>query len=716
MAAASDVLREMATGEAAWRRRFAAAARAGSLLLYESDRRTGAITWEGDIRQVLGYEPGEMGGYQWWYDRVHADDRPLVQEAMQRGLSTVQPFAVEYRLRRADGSYCTVLDQAEVETGPAAEVVRVVGTLQDITARKQADEHRARLAAIVEASEDAVVSATLDGVFTSWNHSAERLFGYSAEEAIGAPITLILPEDLLEQRRHVVEKLRRGERVEPRETIRLTKSGQRIPVSVSFGGIRDARGELVGIAATARDISGRRRAEQQIKESAERYRALSEATREGIAIHDGNRIVEANAAFGLLFGCQPAEIIGRAPWDFIAPEARQDAIARATGGAAEPYESVGLRRDGSRFPIEVCARTVAYQGRPMRVKLVRDLTMQKAAEADLRHGRELLQRILDAIPVMIALYRPDAKVLQLNPAFERLTGWSTEEAREFDLMAACYPDPTYREEVRAFMASLEDGWRDLVMATKDGRVLQTSWANIRLSDDTHVGIGIDITERKQSEEQRELLLAELTHRVKNLLAVLQALASQTSRNSASIEEFRTVFEGRLRALARAHALLFEGRWQGADLQTLIEQTLDAHRVDRPEAIEVAGPAVTLAPKQGLALGLALHELGTNAAKYGALSTGAGRIRITWEVEGRDGERCVRLEWRELGGPEVRPPTKHGFGTTLIERSFEHELGGAAELLFAATGLCCRASFRLDAAFREPVEDGLREDAPASNDE
>jgi PAS domain S-box-containing protein len=714
LAAATDVLRGVATGEAEWRRRFAAAARAGGLLLYESDRRTGAIAWEGDTRQVLGYDPAEMGGYDWWYERVHADDRALVEAAMARGLGAAQPFAVEYRLRRADGCYCTVLDQAEVETNAGGEVARVVGTVQDITARRQADEHRARLAAIVEASEDAVVSATLEGVFTSWNHSAERLFGYTAEEAIGAPITLILPEDLLDERRQVVEKLRRGERVEHCETIRLTKSGQKIPVSVSFGGIRDVWGELVGIAATARDISGWLQAEQQNKENAERYRALSEVTREGIAIHDGNRIVEANAAFGFLFGCQPAEIIGRAPWDFIAPEARNDAVARATSGTAEPYESVGLRSDGSRFPIEVCARMIAYQGRPMRVKLVRDLTAQKTAEADLRHERELLQRILDTIPVMIALYRPDAKVLQLNPAFERLTGWSTEEARAIDLMTACYPDPVYREQVRAFMASLEEGWRDIVMTTKDGRVLQTSWANIRLPDHTHVGIGIDITERKQSEEQRELLLAELSHRVKNLLAVLQALASQTSRNSASIEEFRTVFEGRLRALARAHGLLFEGQWQGADLQTLIEQTLDAHRVDRPEAIEVAGPPVTLAPKQGLALGLALHELGTNAAKYGALSTGAGRIRISWELDNREGQRWVRLDWQELGGPQVRPPTKHGFGTTLIKRTFEYELGGSAELLFKATGLRCRASFPLSVALRAQAKDGVGDHAPASD--
>ena len=115
MAAATDGLRKTPTGEAQWRRRFAAAARAGGLVLYESDRRSRSISWEGDTKQVLGYAPSEMGGYDWWYDRVHADDRTLVAAAMARGLSTAQAFAVEYRLGRADGSYY------QVENGTAID-------------------------------------------------------------------------------------------------------------------------------------------------------------------------------------------------------------------------------------------------------------------------------------------------------------------------------------------------------------------------------------------------------------------------------------------------------------------------------------------------------------------------------------------------------------------------------------------------------------------
>ncbi|MBE7550485.1 MAG: response regulator [Anaerolineales bacterium] len=125
--------------------------------------------------------------------------------------------------------------------------------------------------------------------------------------------------------------------------------------------------------------------------------------------------------------------------------------------------------------------------------------------AALDRERELLQKIFDKIPVMIVLYRPDTRVLQLNQEFERVTGWSTEEARQGDLMARCYPDPTYREEVQAFMESAQEGWKDIVMTTREGQTLQTMWSNLRLSDETQVGIGVDITERKRAEESQKLL-------------------------------------------------------------------------------------------------------------------------------------------------------------------------------------------------------------------
>jgi two-component system CheB/CheR fusion protein len=202
-----------------------------------------------------------------------------------------------------------------------------------------------------------------------------------------------------------------------------------------------------------------------------------------------------------------------------------------------------------------------------------------------------------------------------------------------------------------------------------------------------------ITERKRWEDELQLLARELSHRVKNTLAVVQALASQTNGRIRSVEAFREAFVGRLQALARAHNLLLDANWRSADLKTLVEQMLDAYRVDHPEVVEVEGAPVALSPRQGLGLSLMLHELGTNAAKYGALSRPEGRVQVSWQIE-EASDRRLRLKWEERHGPRVKPPTEKGFGLRLIERAASAELDGAAELSFARDGLTCDLVFPL----------------------
>jgi two-component system CheB/CheR fusion protein len=204
---------------------------------------------------------------------------------------------------------------------------------------------------------------------------------------------------------------------------------------------------------------------------------------------------------------------------------------------------------------------------------------------------------------------------------------------------------------------------------------------------------IEITERKRWEEELQLLARELSHRVKNTLAVVQSLAMQTDGGVQSVEAFRGAFVGRLQALARAHGILLDTNWRSADLKTLVEQTLAAYRIDHPEVAEIEGEPVALTPQQGLGLSLMLHELGTNAAKYGALSQREGRLRVSWQVEERS-DRHLRLKWEERGGPRVTPPTDRGFGLQLIERAVSYELEGALELDFARDGFVCEVVFPL----------------------
>lgn len=199
----------------------------------------------------------------------------------------------------------------------------------------------------------------------------------------------------------------------------------------------------------------------------------------------------------------------------------------------------------------------------------------------------------------------------------------------------------------------------------------------------------DTSARSHAEGHRDVLIRELSHRVKNVLATAQAIASQTLSRSGSLEIFQTAYLGRLRALARAHDLLVGEGWAGADLGQLVRLTL---RPYPSEQIVAEGPALTMRPKAGVALVMILHELATNAIKYGALSAPSGTVSIAWRTQDMDGSSQVRLDWIEKGGPLVKPPSRRGFGSELIERGIPYELRGKAVLDYREEGFRCTLSF------------------------
>jgi PAS domain S-box-containing protein len=191
----------------------------------------------------------------------------------------------------------------------------------------------------------------------------------------------------------------------------------------------------------------------------------------------------------------------------------------------------------------------------------------------------------------------------------------------------------------------------------------------------------DISEQKLAEERQGLLINELNHRVKNTLATVQAIAFQTLKGDIPLVEARSRFEARLLALSRAHNLLTERNWAGAALQDVAREATDYLAQER---FTLSGQPVWLAPRAALAIALALHELGTNAAKYGALSTDKGRVDLSWTLKGDD----LRIDWKEREGPVVREPDRRGFGSRLIERNLSTDLGGSARLLFEPEGVHC----------------------------
>lgn len=196
---------------------------------------------------------------------------------------------------------------------------------------------------------------------------------------------------------------------------------------------------------------------------------------------------------------------------------------------------------------------------------------------------------------------------------------------------------------------------------------------------------VDITERKAGEEHLRLLMRELTHRSKNLLAVIQALARQTSRHAGSLDNFLEEFSARLQALSRSHDLLVQEEWHSAGLRDLVRSQL-GHYIDRDDSqISIEGPAVHLKPEAAQSLGLALHELAVNAAKYGALSTPGGRVNVHWDAENGRG---IKIRWTERDGPKVERPKKHGFGTMAIQRNLSRSLEADVDLNFEKDGVSC----------------------------
>jgi two-component sensor histidine kinase len=214
----------------------------------------------------------------------------------------------------------------------------------------------------------------------------------------------------------------------------------------------------------------------------------------------------------------------------------------------------------------------------------------------------------------------------------------------------------------------------------------------------------EISERKRAEERQQVLLAELSHRVKNTLAIVRSIATQTLGNAASLEAFAPMFNGRLGALAVAHGLLTHTAWGEVELGELIRRIVAPYENGGPGNITIEGPPVRLPARQVVPMTLMLHELATNAAKYGALSCEAGRLAVTWTVEGRGAARQVGLRWRESGGPRVEPPTRKGFGAALIERSMAYELDGEAHLDYRPDGLCCTLLFPLGGAGEDQLQE------------
>jgi two-component sensor histidine kinase len=353
---------------------------------------------------------------------------------------------------------------------------------------------------------------------------------------------------------------------------------------------------------------------------------------------------------------------------------------------------------------------MAVDGVPSLSAIVTDMTERKRAE-ETAMAERFTRSIVDQLTDPVVVCDQHGRISNVSAAAKRLAvvppvGCLLGEAFPIVADDGGAPESARRAVADAVVAAAMSGRPvhslEVLLATgaADGAHFLLSAGPFLDSRGQTVGCIValtDITPRRRAEEQHRVLLAELNHRVKNNLAIVRSVATQTMSSSSggSLATFQKAFDGRLSALALAHDILTQTGWQHADLETLIEQVISPYRTGgSQDRIDVRGPALQVPPQFVLPLAIVFHELATNAAKYGALSVSAGRVTIAWKSNARGEEPDIALIWRETQGPEVHTPTRDGFGSTLIRRTMAYELDGEALLEYCRDGLVCTIRFPL----------------------
>ena len=349
------------------------------------------------VISITGYTPDELtSGRTHWAQLQHPDDVAWTWEAVQSAARKHQPFQFEYRIRHKDGSERWVWEQGQGVYNGTDEPVAFEGFITDVTERKRAEAASATLAAIVESSDDAIISKSLDGVITSWNKSAERIFGYTASEAVGQPITMLIPPDRLDEEPKILERLKRGERVDHFETIRVRKDGSRLDISLTISPVKDADGRIVGASKVARDITERKQAEAALRVREQELADFFDNAALGLHwVGPDGIILRVNQAELDLLGYTRDEYVGHHIAEFHADQHVIEDILRRlhAGEELHDYEARLVCKDGTIKHALIDSNVLWEQGQFIHTRcFTRDITAQKQAEALLQQAHATLEQ------------------------------------------------------------------------------------------------------------------------------------------------------------------------------------------------------------------------------------------------------------------------------------------------------------------------------------
>jgi PAS domain S-box-containing protein len=659
-------------------------------------------TWNAGAQRLFGHGETEARGRMIseliWPAAYGPESSRLYAAAMYRRAAVMK----ETVRRHKDGHLVPV----EITVSPIFDGTARIGgfsvMIRDISERRRAEEAQARLAAIVTSSADAIISETLDGIITSWNDAAERMFGYPAAEMIGQPGRRLVQADRLRQENEVLDCLARGECMNRYETTHLAQDGHTFDASIGISPLRDAEGRTTGVSKIISDITERKRTEARLAEREAQLALFVENAPAAIAMFDTNMICLAASRrfltdYQVPEGVQVIGVSHYEPFPDVPPRWREVHRRVLAGEELSADEDPFIRADGRtdwcRWTMKPWRRADGRIGGALLFTEV--INAQVEARRAIAESEARFRATFENATVGIAHVAPDGRWLRVNEALCRILGYPADE-----LHATSSQDVTHPDDLEADLSQLAQ-MRDGKISSYglDKRYLRKDrvavWCRRTLSCvrdsqgaiDYFVIVVEDITERKAHEEQVQMLMREVTHRAKNMLSLVHAIARQTAARAP--EQFIERFTERIQALAANQDLLVRNEWRGVDVEDLTRAQL-AHFADLVGTrIILRGPKLRLNAAAAQAIGLALHELATNAGKYGALSTGDGRVDVRWRAEGAYFTMC----WTERNGPPVSPPQRQGFGSTVMTSMAERTVDGKVHLDYAPAGLTWRLTCR-----------------------
>lgn len=683
--------------------------REGYLIQYNSE----AVTLWGRIPNVDGSRERFCGSH-----RLFLPDGTILPpevcpmaDAIRSGTNTRNAEVV---MERPDGSRFTALVNIRALKDQQGNIQGAINCFQDISATKAIEKEILRtkndLEDFFENSAIGLHIVSNEGIILRANKAELNILGYTAEEYIGRHIAdFHVDEPTIGE---ILQKLSSNEELH-RYPARLRARDGSVKHVLITSNSRFEDDRFINTRCFTMDVSDLYEAERARRESDERLAATYEAATVGITeADDAGRLLRVNDAICKMLGRSQEQLLTMTFFDYTYEDDRatdRAFYARQVRGEIGTY-SIRKRAhkpDGTIVHLDVHASAVRDQeGRFLYgVRVVQDVTEAKRMEDRVRESEQRLRNLLEALPAAVYTTDADGRITFFNKACVEMSGRIPQIGDEWCVTWRLYSadgTPLPHEHCPMAIALKEDRpvrSVEAIAERPDGTFVPFLPYPTPLHDADGKLIGavnmlIDITERKQAESRQKTLIDELNHRVKNTLATVQSLALQTARHSDSLRDFISRYESRLLGLARAHDLLTRRHWENAPLDFLAHEVLAPIWKELKGRAQIQGPPLTLNPQAALSLTMVLTELATNAVKYGALSSPAGMVALTWDIRAAKEGSTVDILWQERDGPTLIAPAGRGFGLRLIERSIERDLHGELTLLFEPIGLSCCMSLPL----------------------